>query len=256
MGTEDDVRRPERTRSSQAHAVASGCNGRVTGAMVAAMSVRLIPYRPERLRADEMLRRARDFHAAMERRRSVRAFSADPVPRELIELAIRTASTAPSGAHRQPWRFVAVSDPAVKREIRVAAEAEERESYENRMSDEWLEALRPLGTDWRKPFLEIAPWLVVVFEETHGVHPDGSARRNFYVQESVGIACGLFITALHHMGLATLTHTPSPMRFLSRILGRPSNERPFILFPVGFAAPDCEVPDLVRKGLAEVALWR
>jgi iodotyrosine deiodinase len=215
-----------------------------------------LPYRPERLPEAEMLRRAREFHAEMDRRRSVRLFSPDPVPRELIETAIRTASTAPSGAHRQPWRFVVVGDPALKRKIRVAAEAEEHESYVGgRMPEEWLEALAPLGTTWEKPFLETAPWIVVVFEELYGLDPDGRKRKNYYPKESVGIACGLFIAALHHMGLATLTHTPSPMAFLSRLLGRPANEKPFILFPVGYPAPDAEVPDLRRKGLEEVSVW-
>ena len=215
-----------------------------------------IPYRPARRPEPEMLARARAFHEEMNARRSVRAFAPDPVPRELIELAIRTASTAPSGAHRQPWKFVAVADPGVKREIRRAAEAEERESYlGGRMPADWLEALAPLGTSWEKPYLEIAPWLVVVFEEVWSRGPDGQRRKNYYPAESVGIACGLFIVALHHMGLATLTHTPSPMRFLSRILKRPDNERPFILVPVGYPAADAEVPDLRRKGLDEVAVW-
>jgi nitroreductase len=215
---------------------------------------RFIPYAFERLPPDEMLRRAAQFHERMSRRRSVRDFSAEPVPRELIELAIRAAATAPSGAHRQPWRFVAVSDPETKRKIRAAAEAEERISYEGRMPDEWLRALAPLGTDWRKPFLETAPWLVVVFEELYGI-ADGQHVKNYYVKESVGIACGLFITALHHMGLVTLTHTPSPMGFLARLLGRPDNERPFILFPVGYPADGVQVPDLRRKSLDEVAVW-
>ena len=215
-----------------------------------------IPYRFERLPEEEMLRRGRAFHEEMDRRRSVRFFSPEPVPRELIELAIRTASTAPSGAHRQPWKFVAVSDPAIKREIRIAAEAEEYESYVGgRMPPEWLEALAPLGTHWEKPFLEAVPWIVVVFEELYAVAPDGRKRKNYYPKESVGIACGLFIAALHRMGLATLTHTPSPMAFLSRLLDRPSNEKPFILFPVGYPAPDAEVPDIRRKGLEEVAVW-
>lgn len=192
----------------------------------------------------------------MEARRSVRHFAPDPVPREAIELAIRAASTAPSGAHRQPWRFVVVDDPAVQHEIREAAEKEEYESYiGGRMPPEWLLALEPLGTDWHKPFLESAPWLVVVFAELYGVEEDGSKRKNYYVKESVGIACGLFVTAIHQMGLATLTHTPSPMRFLNQILGRPANEKPFILFPVGYPAEGCEVPDLTRKSLDEVALW-
>ena len=217
---------------------------------------RFIPYRPGRLPPEEMLRRARELHAEMDCRRSVRRFAPEPVPRELIELAIRTASTAPSGAHRQPWRFVAVSDPETRRRIRVAAEEEERTSYlGGRMPPEWLEALLPLGTTWEKPYLEVVPWIVVVFEERYGLAPDGSRRKNYYTTESVGIACGLFIAALHHMGLATLTHTPSPMRFLAQILGRPANEKPLILFPVGYPAPDCEVPDLRRKSLDEVAVW-
>ena len=203
-----------------------------------------------------MKARAEDFHARMDARRSVREFSDEPVPRELIELAIRTASTAPSGAHRQPWRFVVVDDPAIKREIRKAAEHEERISYEGgRMPPEWLAALAPIGTDWHKPFLERAPFLVIVFEELFGYEDDGSKRKNYYVKESVGIACGLFIAALHETGLATLTHTPSPMKFLSEILGRPKNEKPYILFPVGYPADGVEVPDLRRKSLDEVAIF-
>lgn len=202
-----------------------------------------------------MVRRAREFHEEMNGRRSVRDFAPDPVPRELIELAIRTASSAPSGANRQPWKFVAVDDPALKREIRVAAEAEERENYDRRMPREWLDALAAIGTGWEKPFLETAPWLVVVFAERHGLHPDGSPRTNYYVSESVGIACGFFIVALHRMGLATLTHTPSPMKFLNRILKRPDPERPYILFPVGFPSADCRVPDLPKKNFDEVAVW-
>jgi nitroreductase len=203
-----------------------------------------------------MERRARAFYEEMNARRSVREFSDRSVPRALIEHAIRTASTAPSGAHRQPWRFVAVSDPALKRDIRAAAEREERKSYEGgRMSEEWLRALAPLGTTWEKPYLETAPWLVVLFEETYGLAADGSRRKNYYVKESVGIAAGLFIAALHHMGLVTLTHTPSPMRFLAEILGRPENERPFILFPIGYPAAGAEVPVLERKALDEIAVW-
>jgi len=217
---------------------------------------RFIPYRPQRPDPEEMHRRARDFFAEMDARRSVRHFSPDPVPRELIELAIRTASTSPSGAHRQPWRFVAVDEPELKKEIRIAAEAEERKNYQGgRYPEEWIEALEPIGTTWKKPYLETAPWLVVVFEELYGYDEDGSKRKNYYVKESVGIACGMFITALHHMGLSTLTHTPSPMRFLGEILGRPKNEKPYILFPVGYPADDAQVPDLTRKSLDEVALW-
>ena len=217
---------------------------------------RFVPLDFVRLPEFDMLARARRFHAGLERRRSVRDFSPEPVPRELLELAIRSAATAPSGAHRQPWKFVAVSDPAVKREIRIAAEAEEGESYENRMSEEWVEALRPLGTGWQKPFLETVPWIVVVFAEIWEAASDGTKVRNYYVKESVGIACGLFIAALHEAGLATLTHTPSPMAFLNRILDRPGNEKPYILFPVGYPAPGATVPDLARKTLAEVACWK
>lgn len=215
-----------------------------------------LPYPFERRSEEEMLARARAFYAEMDRRRSVRFFAPDPVPRELIELAIRTASTAPSGAHRQPWRFVAVSDPEIKRRIRVAAEEEERESYlGGRMPPEWLEALAPIGTSWEKPYLETVPWLIVCFEERYGVNPDGTRRKNYYTTESVGIACGLFVAAIHHMGLATLTHTPSPMGFLSEILRRPPNEKPAILFPVGYPDADCTVPNLRRKSLAEVSEW-
>jgi nitroreductase len=203
-----------------------------------------------------MSARANDFYKLMNGRRSVRHFSRDPVPRELIETAILTAASAPSGAHRQPWKFVAISDPEIKREIRIAAESEERISYEGgRMPPEWLEALAPLGTDWHKPYLEIVPWIVVVFEETHGISAERRSFKNYYVKESVGIACGLFVTALHNMGLATLTHTPSPMSFLSRILGRPDNEKPYILFPIGYPASDAQVPDLRRKSLHEVTVW-
>ena len=204
---------------------------------------------------EESLRRAETFYRQLDTRRSVRFYSDQPVPKRLIELAIQAASTAPSGAHMQPWTFVAISDPDVKRRIREAAEAEERASYEGRMSEEWLDALAPLGTDWQKPFLETCPWIVVLFAQRTGTHPDGSKKKHYYVQESCGIAAGMFIAALHQMGLATLTHTPSPMRFLSDLLGRPTNEVPYILFPVGYPATDAMVPDLQRKPLDEVAVW-
>ena len=172
---------------------------------------------------------------------------------EMIELAISAASTAPSGAHMQPWTFVVVSDPEVKRRIRIAAEEEERQNYEGgRLPPHWREDLEPLGTDWEKPFLEVVPWIVVVFEQRYGTKADGSRQHHYYVKESVGIACGMFIDALHRMGLSTLTHTPSPMAFLRTLLGRPESERPFILFPVGYAADDCQVPDLMRKPLGDV----
>ncbi len=202
-----------------------------------------------------MLERGRRFQSEMDERRSVRMFSSDPVPREMIELAIMTGSTAPSGAHQQPWTFVAVSDLEVKRRIRIAAEAEERRSYEGgRMPAEWRAALAPLGTDWRKPFLETVPWIVVLFEQVHGSFPDCSVRKHYYARESVGIACGLFVAAIHQMGLVTLTHTPSPMGFLSEVLRRPRNERPFVLLPVGYPRDDCMVPDLKRKSLDEGAV--
>lgn len=197
----------------------------------------------------------RDVHATLNSRRSVRDFSDRPVPREAIEWAIRAAGTAPSGANIQPWTFVAVSDPAIKRAIREAAEAEEKAFYETRASDEWLDALAPIGTDWEKPFLEIAPWIVVLFAQRSGRNADGSRRKHYYVPESCGIAAGMFIAALHQMGLSTLTHTPSPMGFLGEVLERPRNESAMILFPVGYAADDAQVPDLKRKPLDEISVW-
>ena len=212
-----------------------------------------VPLQHERLGLDEMHRRSAAFLAEMERRRSVRLFAPDPVPRALIERAVAAASTAPSGAHKQPWRFVATRDPDIKRQIREAAEEEERVNYlDNRMNEEWQEALAPIGTDHHKEFLEVAPWIVVLFEERYEVRADGEQRKNYYVKESCGIAAGIFITALHTMGLATLTHTPSPMAFLTKVLGRPENERPFVMFPVGYPLPGVQVPDLARKGLDEV----
>ncbi len=208
---------------------------------------------------DEMSGRAQEFHTEMDRRRSVRMLSDEPVPQSLIETAVRTASTAPSGAHQQPWQFVATQDPVLKRRIREAAEAEEQINYgvdadraTARMNDRWRRELAPLGTDWHKEFLEVAPWLVVLFEERYGVRNDGSKRTHYYVKESCGIAAGMFITAIHQMGLATLTHTPSPMAFLSQLFGRPENERPFVLFPVGFPVEGCQVPSLQRKPIDEV----
>jgi len=203
-----------------------------------------------------MLRRARDFQALLSRRRSVRAFSDRPIPRECVELAVATAATSPSGANKQPWSWVVVDDAAIKRDIRAAAEAEERRSYlGGRMPKEWLADLAPLGTDWRKPFLEIAPYLVICFAQSYGRGKDGARPKHYYVQESVGIACGLFIAALHNMGLVTLTHTPSPMGFLARILKRPANEKAFLLFPVGYPADAAEVPDIRRRPLDQVMAW-
>jgi nitroreductase len=204
----------------------------------------------------ETLERARDFYAAMSRRRTTRHFSTEAVPREAIELAIRTAGTAPSGAHLQPWTFVAIEDPVLKQKIREAAEREEHEFYHHRAPPEWLEALAPLATDEHKPHLTDAPWLVVLFRKSHGTNPDGTKRTFYYTQESCGIAAGLFVAAVHHMGLVTLTHTPSPMGFLAQILERPPNEKAFLVMPVGYPAVDATVPKLVRKPLDEIAVWR
>lgn len=214
-----------------------------------------IPYQPERYAPDETSARARAFYEEVDGRRSVRQFSSEPVAREVIADLIRAAGTAPSGAHRQPWHFVAVSDPAVKARIRDAAEAEERENYERRFPPEWLEALAPIGTDWEKPFLTIAPWLIVVFKRDYEII-DGKRRPNYYVCESVGIAVGLLLTAARHAGLVTLTHTPSPMGFLSDELERPRNEKPYVVIPVGYPVPDAVVPALRRRPLDHISTWR
>lgn len=211
------------------------------------------PYEFARRTEEEMEARASEFYELMDGRRSIRAFSDEPVPRKLIEQAILTASTAPSGAHRQPWTFVVVGDPLIKGRIREAAEAEERENYEGgRLPPEWRSALAPLGTTSSKPYLETVPWLVVLFEQRYTITEDGETLKNYYVKESVGIAAGVFIAAVHNIGLALLTHTPSPMAFLTRILERPENERPFALFPVGYPAPGCTVPELTRKPLEQI----
>ncbi len=215
------------------------------------MEPAFVPFEFTEYAHEEMLQRSREFHEEMRRRRTVRHFAERPVPREVVELAIRTAATAPSGAHKQPWRFVLVEDPQIKARIREAAEEEERRSYQERMPPAWIQDLEPLGTDWNKPFLTTCPYLLAVFAETFALTESGPAK-HYYVQESVGIATGLLIAALHHAGLATLTHTPSPMKFLREILGRPRNERPFLLLALGYPAPGCEVPNLTRKRLEEV----
>ncbi len=196
---------------------------------------------------------SQSFYEKMDTRRSVREFSDRAVPRALIENILKTASTAPSGAHKQPWTFCVIENPEIKKQIRIAAEEEEYESYESRMSSEWLDDLKPLGTDWKKPFLEIAPYLIVVFRRIYEFDPDGKKKNNYYVQESVGLASGFLLAAIHNAGLVSLTHTPSPMNFLSKLLERPENEKPFLLIPVGYPAADCWVPDLGRKELAEMA---
>lgn len=200
----------------------------------------------------QMLERARQFHEEISRRRTVREFSDKPVPEEVIRHCLAAAATAPSGANMQPWHFAVVRNPRVKRRIRLAAEEEEQAFYEHRASPEWLEALRPLGTDAEKPFLETAPVLIGIFAQKFGVLPDGRKVKHYYPGESVGLATGFLLAALHHAGLATLTHTPSPMKFLNRILERPANERPFLLLVVGYPAEDARVPDIQRKPLDEV----
>lgn len=215
-----------------------------------------VPHRPERVAPEEVARRIHEDHAVMQTRRSVRQFSKDPVPREIIEDAIRIAGTAPSGAHRQPWYFIAISEPELKAKLREAAEAEEREFYERRAPDEWLEALAPMGTDFQKEHLTDAPWVIVVFRRDHEVLEDGTKLKGYYLAESVGIAVGFLLGALHRAGLCALTHTPAPMNFLREVCGRPPSEKPFVIIPVGYAAEDCVVPNLERKPLAEIGELR
>lgn len=215
-----------------------------------------IPLRHDRLDADESLRLATDFAAHMDRRRTTRHFSNEPVPRAWIEQAIRAAGTSPSGAHQQPWTFVAISDPDIKVRLRDAAEEEEREFYAHRITPEWRAALEPLGTDAVKTHLTDAPWVVVLFRHSYGVDADGAKHTYYYTQESCGIAAGFFIAAVHTMGLVTLTHTPSPMGFLGELLERPAHEKAFLVLPVGYPASDARVPDLSRKPLTEIAVWR
>lgn len=213
-----------------------------------------IPYKRETFDANTMSQRSKSFYDFMDTRRTIREFSDRPVPRKVIEHLLLTASTAPSGAHKQPWSFCAVSNPNLKRCIREAAEAEEYESYTRRMSQEWLNDLSAFGTDWNKPFLEIAPWLIIIFKHAYDV-VDDKTKKNYYVSESVGIATGMLLAAVHHAGLVALTHTPSPMGFLSELLGRPENEKPFLLIPVGYPSESAVVPDLKRKLTTEIIRW-
>lgn len=217
------------------------------------------PYDPmplafNRLSTEAQLQRSRQFLSDMQKRRTVRDFSRELVPYELIANAVATAGTAPSGANQQPWTFAVVSDPALKRKIREAAEAEEKESYERRMSQEWLDALAPLGTDWHKPHLEAAPYLIVVFRQAYGLDDMGERIKHYYVDESVGIACGMLLASLHLAGLATLTHTPSPMKFLSEALNRPENERATMIIAVGYPSEDATVPHISKKSLDEILI--
>ena len=219
------------------------------------MNAKFLPLEFTRLANGEMRARAASFYAEMNRRRTVRDFSAEPVPRDIIETCLRAAGCAPSGANQQPWRFVTIADPLIKRRIREAAEAEEREFYTRRASDEWRAALAPLGTDASKPFLETAPWLIAIFYEAYAVNESGVRAKRYYPMDSVGIATGILLAALHHAGLASLTHTPSPMAFLNQILHRPDNERPFVLLVVGYPAANAKVPAITRKSLEEIAVF-
>jgi len=214
-------------------------------------SQKFIPYQHDKLTPHEMQEASEVYYYMMDDRRSVREFSDEPVDIEVIHNIIRTAGTAPSGAHKQPWTFCVVSDPEIKKQIRVAAEKEEYENYHGRMSDEWLDDLKTFGTDWHKPFLEIAPYLIIIFKKSYDLI-DGEKHKNYYVNESVGIAAGMLISAIHNAGLVTLTHTPSPMNFLQKILDRPENERAFLLLPVGHPAEGAQVPDIRRKPLDQI----
>jgi iodotyrosine deiodinase len=213
------------------------------------------PYQHQFFSEEEMIARSHVFYEEMDCRRTLRDFSDRPVPKEVIENIILAASTAPSGAHKQPWTFCVVSDPEIKKAIRIAAEEEEFTNYNGRMSSEWLKDLEAFDTDWHKPFLETAPYLIVVFKRAYEFTPEGEQRKNYYVVESVGIAIGLLLAAIQKAGLVALTHTPSPMNFLQKILNRPENERPFLLIPVGFPADEAQVPDIQRKKLEDISVW-
>lgn len=212
-------------------------------------------YTKETFSEAETIQRSTDFFEWINKRRSVRDFSDKAIPKEVIENIICAASTAPSGAHKQPWTFAVVSNPDLKQKIREAAEKEEYESYTKRMSDEWLDDLKPMQTDWKKPFLEIAPYLIIVFKKAYDLDEEGNKHTNYYVNESVGLAAGMLLTAIHHAGLVALTHTPSPMNFLSNLLKRPTNERPVLLIPVGYPAEETYVPKLKRKSADEIAVF-
>lgn len=214
-----------------------------------------IEYHRNTYNEKEILERSKSFYEWMDTRRTVRDFSDKPIPKEVIDNLIRTASTAPSGAHKQPWSFCVVSNPELKKQIRIEAEKEEYESYNSRMPPEWLDDLKPLQTDWVKPFLEVAPYLIVVFKKSYDLSSTGEKRTNYYVAESVGLACGFLLAAIHNAGLVALTHTPSPMNFLCKILNRPENERPFLLIPVGYPTANTYVPNLKRKPLDEIVSY-
>lgn len=214
-----------------------------------------VEYNQVKFEEGEMIRRSEEFHQYMDKRRSVREFSAEEVPEEVINNIIKTASTAPSGAHKQPWTFCVISNAELKSKIRELAEEEERRNYDGRMSERWIKDLEPLGTDDVKEFIDIAPWIIIVLKKSYDFDEEGNKVNNYYVNESVGIASGFLIAAIHNAGLVTLTHTPSPMNFIAKTLDRPENEKPYLLLPVGYAAENCKVPDLQRKGLKEIAFY-
>lgn len=214
-----------------------------------------IPYEANTYSSEEMIQKIGAYYRFMDKRRSIREFSDRPVPKEVIAQIIRTASTAPSGAHKQPWTFCAISDPQLKKQIREAAEKEEYENYHGRMSDTWLEDLKVFGTDWQKPYIETVPWIIVVFRKIYELDEEGNKHNNYYVNESVGIATGFLLAAIHQVGLASLTHTPSPMNFLSKILNRPANEKPYLLMPIGYPAENAQVPIIQRKDLTDVSVF-
>lgn len=219
------------------------------------MEYPFITYQPINLTEQEMIHRANEFYAFMDKRRSVREFSNKDVPLEVIKNIVKAASTAPSGAHKQPWVFCIVRNKDLKSKLRALAEEEERKNYDGRMSERWLKDLAPLGTDDVKEFIDIAPWIIVVMKKSYDIDSDGSKSNNYYVNESVGIACGFLIAAIHHAGLVTLTHTPSPMNFIAKALNRPEIEKPYLLLPVGYPKEGCKVPDLKRKEFEEIAIY-
>lgn len=215
-------------------------------------SYKFISYAKETYSSEEMKKRSQEFFKWANKRRTVRDFSSEEIPEEVLDHILLTANTAPSGANKQPWTFCVVTNPEIKKQIRIEAEKEEKLSYESRMSEEWLEDLMAIGTDWNKPFLEIAPALIIVFKRSFETMSDGKKRQNYYVAESVGLACGFLLMAIHHAGLVALTHTPSPMNFLTKVLKRPENEKPFLLIPIGYPAETVTVPDIKRKKLEEI----
>lgn len=214
-----------------------------------------IPYNHEKISPEESIKNSKNFYEFMNKRRTIRDFSSEKFPREIIENCIKTAGTGPSGANKQPFTYVVVDDPIIKKEIRKAAEAEEKEFYDHKITDEWRNDLAHLGTDWKKPFLEIAPYLIVVFKQNYGLDSEGNKTKHYYINESVGISMGMLIASIHNAGLCALTHTPNPMEFIRKILKRPENEKPIVIIPVGYPAENVNVPDIKRKPLEKILVW-